>query len=380
MKKDKWYLLMILPSIAFIGFFIFYPLISGGMMAFQSYNLFNLKDIKFVGLENFKAIIFSRTVSFTLILKNTLKWLVLSLVFQFLLGFTLALLLRKPFRGRSVYCGFVFYSWALCGFAIGLIWTWLFNGQFGVINDLLMKVGIIRENVGWLSNPKIAMYSVVISNVWYGVPYFGIMLLAALQSVPNELYEAATIDGSTKVQQLFHVTIPYIKPTIISTVLLRSMWIVNFPDLIYAMTNGGPVNSTHILGTMMINKVYKEFDYGQGSAYGVVIMVLLLVYAVIYLRITRASEVAGMISRIAMCGGAGSDMISDALAAGAQMYLSGDISYHNFFTPDGLMIMDIGHFESEIDITGILFSVIRKKFPNFAVRVSERMENPVRYC
>lgn len=106
-----------------------------------------------------------------------------------------------------------------------------------------------------------------------------------------------------------------------------------------------------------------------------------LVKRVFSLQVARVSRpVAGMISRIAMCGGAGSDMISDALAAGAQMYLSGDISYHNFFTPDGLMIMDIGHFESEIDITGILFSVIRKKFPNFAVRVSERMENPVRYC
>jgi putative NIF3 family GTP cyclohydrolase 1 type 2 len=99
------------------------------------------------------------------------------------------------------------------------------------------------------------------------------------------------------------------------------------------------------------------------------------------LKVARVSRpIDGKISRIAMCGGAGADMISDALAAGAQMYLSGDISYHNFFTPDGLMIMDIGHFESEIDITGILFSVIRKKFPNFAVRVSERMENPVRYC
>ena len=134
------------------------------------------------------------------------------------------------------------------------------------------------------------MYSVVISNVWYGIPYFGIMLLAALQSVPSELYEAATLDGCNGIQQFFHVTIPYIKPTIISTVLLRSMWIVNFPDLIYAMTNGGPVNSTHILGTMMINKVFKEFDYGVGSAYGVIIMVLLLCYAMIYLKITRASE------------------------------------------------------------------------------------------
>ena len=279
---------MILPALAFICFFIFYPLFQGGVMAFQNYNLFNLKDIRFIGLENFKSIFFNKNISFGLILFNTLKWTILSLVLQFLLGFLLAMMLRKPFKGRSVYCGFVFYPWALCGFAIGLIWSWLFNGQFGVINDLLMKVGIIKENIGWLSNPKISMYSVVISNVWYGVPYFGIMLLAALQSVPSELYEAATLDGCSGLQQLFHVTIPYIKPTIISTVLLRSMWIVNFPDLIYAMTNGGPVNSTHILGTMMINKVYKEFDYGQGSAYGVIIMVLLLSYAVIFLQLTKS--------------------------------------------------------------------------------------------
>ncbi len=290
MKKEKWYLLMILPAMAFIVLFIFTPLLKGGMMAFQSYNLFNVKDIQFNGLENLKAVIFNKNVSFGLIMLNTLKWLVLSLVFQFLLGFILALLLRKPFKGRGIYCGFVFYPWALCGFAIGLIWSWLFNGQFGVINDLLMKAGIIHSNIGWLSNPKIAMYSVVIANVWYGIPYFGIMLLAALQSVPGELYEAATIDGGTKLQQLFHVTIPFIKPTIVSTVLLRSMWIVNFPDLIYAMTNGGPVNSTHILGTMMINKVYKEFDYGQGSAYGVIIMGLLLIYALVYLRVTKASK------------------------------------------------------------------------------------------
>lgn len=281
---------MILPSFAFIGFFIFYPLIKGGVIAFQNYTLFNLKDIRFIGLDNFKAVIENATVPFGAILFNTFKWLILSLILQFLLGFLLAMMLRTPFRGRSVYCGFVFYPWALCGFSIGLIWSWLFNGQFGVLNDLLMKVGLIRENIGWLSNPSIAMYSVVIANVWYGIPYFGIMLLAALQSVPSDLYEAATLDGCNAAQKLFNVTIPYIKPTIVSTVLLRSMWIVNFPDLIYGMTNGGPANSTHILGTMMINKVYKEFDYGQASAYGVIIMGLLLIYAIVYLRITKASE------------------------------------------------------------------------------------------
>ena len=281
---------MIVPALAFIGYFIYFPLVKGGLMAFQNYNVYNMVNPKFVGLENFKAIINNKTISFGKIMMNTLKWTLLSLFFQFVLGFLLALLLRKPFRGRSVYCGFVFYPWALCGFAIGLIWSWLFNGQFGVINDLLMKVGLIKENIGWLSNPKIAMYSVVIANVWYGVPYFGIMLLAALQSVPGELYEAATLDGCSELQQLFHVTIPYIKPTIISTVLLRSMWIVNFPELIYAMTNGGPINSTHILGSLMVNKVYKEFDYSMGAAYGIIIMAILLIYALVYLNLNKKAE------------------------------------------------------------------------------------------
>ena len=281
---------MIVPALAFIGYFIYFPLAKGGLMAFQNYNVYNMVNPKFVGLENFKAIINNKTISFGKIMMNTLKWTLLSLFFQFVLGFLLALLLRKPFRGRSVYCGFVFYPWALCGFAIGLIWSWLFNGQFGVINDLLMKVGLIKENIGWLSNPKIAMYSVVIANVWYGVPYFGIMLLAALQSVPGELYEAATLDGCSELQQLFHVTIPYIKPTIISTVLLRSMWIVNFPELIYAMTNGGPINSTHILGSLMVNKVYKEFDYSMGAAYGIIIMAILLIYALVYLNLNKKAE------------------------------------------------------------------------------------------
>ncbi|MGI6215632.1 MAG: carbohydrate ABC transporter permease [Christensenellales bacterium] len=290
MKRDKWYLLMILPSMAFICFFIFYPLVKGSTLAFQEYNLFNLKNVHFNGLNNFKAIISNEYVNFGFLFLNTLKWMVLSLIFQFLLGFLLAMMLRSPFKGRSLYCGFVFYPWALCGFSIGLIWSWLFNGQFGVINDLLMRAGFISENIHWLSDPKIAMYSVITANVWYGIPYFGIMLLAALQSVPNDLYEAATLDGCGSVKKLLHVTLPYIKPTIVSTVLLRSMWIVNFPDLIYAMTNGGPVNSTHILGTMMINKIYKEFDYGQASAYGVVIMLALLLYAIAYLKLTKASE------------------------------------------------------------------------------------------
>ncbi len=288
--RNKWLLVMMIPAFLFVILFLYFPLAKGVVMAFQNYNMFDLTNLHFIGLDNFKAIITDPYTNFWQILWNTLIWLVFSLAFQFLLGFTLALLLKKPFAGRGIYSGLVFYTWALSGFAIGLIWSWLFNGQFGLFNDILIRLSIIDSPLGFLSTPKLAMMSVIITNIWYGVPFFGIMLLAALQSVPNELYEASTLDGCGAVKQLFYVTIPYIKPTIVSTILLRTMWIVNYPDIIYAMTNGGPVNSTNILATQMINEVFKQYDYGQGSAFGVVIMLILFIYSVIYLRLTKSSE------------------------------------------------------------------------------------------
>lgn len=278
------------PAFVLVAICIYFPLARGIVMAFQNYNMFDLTNVHFIGLANFIAVIKDPIISFKQVFFNTIAWLFFSLFFQFTLGFVLALLLKKPFAGRGVYSGFVFYAWALSGFAIGLVWSWLFNGQFGLFNGILMNTGIIKEPIGFLSNPKFAMLSVIASNVWYGVPFFGIMLLAALQSVPAELYEAAVLDGCGAVRQLFNVTIPYIKPTIVSTILLRTMWIINFPDIIYAMTNGGPVNRTNILATQMINKVFKQYDYGQGSAIGVIIMVLLLAYSIIYLKLTKSTE------------------------------------------------------------------------------------------
>jgi len=285
--ERNYYRWMLVPAMLFLVAFIYIPVVRGGVMAFQSYNMYDLSALRFNGFDNFIAVITDPNISFLQILFNTAIWLFGSLFFQFVLGFGLALLLRKPFRGRGIYSAFVFYGWALSGFAIGLTWAWLFNGQFGLINDILIRLGILSQPIGFLSNPDLAMISVILPNIWYGVPFFGIMLLAALQSVPNELYEAATLDGAGAFRKFVSVTVPYVRPTIISTVLLRTMWIMNYPDIIYAMTGGGPVNRTNILATQMINKVFKEYDYGQGSAIGVIIMVLLFAYAIMYLRITE---------------------------------------------------------------------------------------------
>jgi multiple sugar transport system permease protein len=281
---------MLLPAAALLILFIYLPVLKGATIAFQSYNMFDLSNLHYNGFENFINVMTNKDIRFLQILWNTLVWVAGSLVLQFLLGFLLAMLMKDPFKGRGIYSGLVFYAWALSGFAIGLTWAWLFNGQFGLVNDVLIRMGIIAEPIGFISSPRLAMISVIIANVWYGVPFFGIMLLAALQSVPGELYEAATIDGAGRFHQLFSVTIPYIRPTIVSTTLLRTMWIINFPDIIYAMTNGGPVNRTNILATQMINKIFKEYDYGQGAAIGVIIMVLLFAYATFYLNIMSRKE------------------------------------------------------------------------------------------
>ncbi|HEU23783.1 MAG: sugar ABC transporter permease [Mesoaciditoga sp.] len=290
MSRNLKLFIMVLPTIILLVIFTYIPIGQEIQIAFENYNLYNLSNIYFNGFDNFIDIFTSVDFNFAQIVLNTVIWVVVSLAFQFTLGFGLALLLKKPFKGRGIYSGLVFYPWAVSGFAIGLVWAWIFNGQFGLINGILMRLGIINQGIGFLSDPHFALASVIVVNIWYGIPFFAIMLLAALQSVPEELYEAAKIDGAGRFRRLVNVTIPYIRPTIASTILLRTMWILNFPDIIYAMTNGGPANSTNTLANYMIIKMYSFYNYGQAAAIGFIIMSILMIYAIIYLSIFSRLE------------------------------------------------------------------------------------------
>ncbi|GAB6188471.1 sugar ABC transporter permease [Marinitoga arctica] len=288
MKHKKFIFFMLLPTILLISFIILYPTISGVLLSFKNYSVFNFGKIQWIGFENYKEI-FSDIFYIDVVL-NTLKWIFFSVIFQLFFGFILALLMKEPFKGRGLYAGLVFYPWAISGFAIGLIWSWLLNGQFGVINDILLRMGIIKEGFNFLSDPSLAMFSVILVNVWYGIPFFAIMILAALQSIPNSLYEAAEIDGAGYFTKLFKITIPYIKPTLINTVLLRIIWVMNFPDVIYGMTRGGPAGSTEILSVKMINTVFYESNYSKATAHGVIIVTVLILYTIMYLKLTSKKE------------------------------------------------------------------------------------------
>ena len=287
-KHGLFIFLCLLPALLLVTIFIYYPLFKGVIMAFQNYSLFDLTNIDFIGLGNFKTIIADAGFKQSLI--NSFFWVFFSLIPQLLIGFIVALLLRKKFRGRGIYQAFIFFPWAMSGFLIGLIWRWMLNGQGGVINDLLMKLKIIHSAIPFLADPNWAMISVIVANVWYGITFFSIMILAALQSIPDELYEAAKIDGANYMQQLFKITIPYILPTLIVTTLLRVIWILNFPDIIYSLTNGGPAGSTHILSTYMIDKLINGQNYGQAAAVGVIIMIILFFFSVFYLLSTKFNK------------------------------------------------------------------------------------------
>ncbi|WP_256989145.1 carbohydrate ABC transporter permease [Bacillus sp. EB106-08-02-XG196] len=287
-KHGLFIFLCLLPAIILVSIFTYYPLLKGVIMAFQNYSAYDLMNIKFIGLENFKTIM--ADIGFKESLVNSFYWVFFSLIPQFFIGFIVALMLRRKFKGRGVYQAFIFFPWAMSGFLIGLIWRWMLNGQGGVINDLLMKFGIIDSAIPFLADPTWAMVSVIVANVWYGITFFAIMILAALQSIPEELFEAAKIDGAGYFQQLFNITIPYILPTLIVTTLLRVIWILNFPDLIYSLTNGGPAGSTHILSTFMLEKIMYGQNYGQAAAVGVIIVFILIFFSIFYLLATKFNK------------------------------------------------------------------------------------------
>ena len=272
------------PAAIFVAAFTYYPMLSGSQMAFRHWNLNNLSDTSWVGVDNFVAIFASQ--QFRTTLANTVLWVLGSLIPQLVIGFALALWLRRKFILRGVYQALIFYPWAVSGFLIGILFRWMFNAEFGVVNDLLMKAHLISSPIPWLADPKFAMTAIIIANVWYGVTFFAIMILAALQSVPDELYEAANIDGASKIRTLWSVTIPYIRTTLALTVLLRVIWIFNFPDLIVGMTGGGPAGQTHIVTTYMIS-LTQQGNYGMASALGLIAVFVLLVFATFYLMATR---------------------------------------------------------------------------------------------
>ena len=183
--------------------------------------------------------------------------------------------------------------WIIPGVVVGLIWEWLYQPNYGVINDLLIKAGWLHDRIAWLSTPDLAMAAVVFTNVWRGIPFFAIMLLAGLQAIPEELYEAARIDGAGVVDRFWFVTLPLMRPIIVVATATRIIWTFNYADLIFVMTSGGPANATQITSTYTLLQAYSNLDFGYAAALSVVLLLIMLAFTAAYLRVTHGVEETG---------------------------------------------------------------------------------------
>ena len=271
------------PAIVLLMIVLLVPLIVGVSYSFRKFSAFKSE---FVGLDQYRAMLTDTVLHQAM--WNTLWWTVASLFFQFFLGLGLALLLDKPFPGRKVVQAVVFLPWAVPAFLSGLTWAWLFNPIIGPLPHWLFALGLKAEPTNVLSDPATAMWGPIVANVWFGVPFFAITLLAALKSIPSELHEAAAIDGATHWQRFTKVTLPFLAPTIAITVMLRTIWIATFADLIFVMTEGGPAGSTSTMPVYIYVSAFKSLDKGYASAVAVLLLMLLIAYAMALIAIRRS--------------------------------------------------------------------------------------------
>ena len=275
-RKKRWRqwitgYLMILPN--FLGFFIFMlaPIIATVVLGFTEWDLVNVP--KWVGLGNYKNLFGDRI--FWLSFRKTIWFTLLNVPIQSFLALLIAVLLNRKLKALNLFRTLFIIPWICMSVAVGLTWTWLFNTQFGYINHVLTSLGFAR--VGWLTSDKLALYAVIFVNIWQYLGWHIILLLAGLQIVPHELYEAATVDGANNWVQFWKITIPMISPIFFYDLVVNMIMTLQIFDLPFAMTNGGPGNATRVFNLYLYQKGFSFLQMGEACSMGVVLFILIMV-------------------------------------------------------------------------------------------------------
>jgi multiple sugar transport system permease protein len=276
--------LFLLPALAVSGLVVLYPVLRTIGFSLEDYVLFDPDSTRFVGLANFAALLGDE--AFWISLEHSALWTGGIVSLQFLVGLGAALLLNQSFWWRGIARALVIVPWALPSVIIGLMWTWIYDFNLGVLNDILLRLHVISAPVAWLANAATALPGVMLAMVWQGFPFFAVMILAGLQTVPPELYEAAELDGASPWRQFWNVTLPSVAGIIGTALLLRVIWVANSLDVILVMTGGGPGYASHTLPLYAFLRAYTGMEFGYAAALGLVLTALLLVAVSLYVRRT----------------------------------------------------------------------------------------------
>lgn len=277
-------LLLIAPTVLVFCAVIVYPLVSAIYLSFFQIFTPTLQG-GFVGLENYKTLL-SRG-EFWISLRNNLVWTVGTLTLQIVFGVGMALVLHQNIWFRSLARSLILFPYFISTVVAVLVWRWLFNDLYGILNHLFMMAGFIDMPIDYLGSMPNAMISIILVGAWKYFPFVVIAVLARLQTIPDSLYEAARIDGAGPVARFFDVTLPQLREVLVVIIMLRAIWDFKEFDLIYLLTGGGPVISTQTLPLLVYKEAFALNQMGMASAYAVVMMAIMLVFMVVYIRRTR---------------------------------------------------------------------------------------------
>lgn len=276
--------LFMLPLILAVGIFLVWPIAEAVRLSFVRYNPLRPDDQPFVGLDNYLFVL--EDPLFWESFWQAIVWTGWSTVLQALIGVGLALLLHQPLKGMNAFRGLLLFPYIVPTVVIALNWRWLFNSEIGIVNHLLLSVGVIDDKIAWLSTPSMAMASAIMLNVWKYTPFVVIVVLARLQTIPTELYDAAKVDGAGVLRRFRDITLPQLAEVLAVVIVFRTIWTFNKFEEIYLLTRGGPGTSTYNLALYAFDQSIANLRMGVGAAAGVIMLLLLLAGSILYIRVS----------------------------------------------------------------------------------------------
>jgi multiple sugar transport system permease protein len=283
-------LLFLAPAVIYYIVFYGYPIIDNIEMSLERYTAksFVTGEAPFIGFQNFSRLI--SNPDFVTVIWNTVLFTLGSLFFQFTIGLAIAVFFQQKFPLSGVLRSLILVPWLAPIIVSGAVWVRLFDMDYGIINYIIRSLGITSQHIAWLTDPHLALLSVLIANIWIGIPFNMVILYGGLQDIPTTLYEAAAIDGAGPVDKFRYITWPLLRPVSIVVLLLGCVGTIKVFDVIMSITRGGPANVSQILNTWAYNLSYYQLDFGLGAAASDILMLVVIILSVLYLYYTSRQE------------------------------------------------------------------------------------------
>jgi multiple sugar transport system permease protein len=284
--------ILVTLALGYLVLFSGFPLVYNLVMSFQEVDLFSLGsfDRPYVGLDNYVDVL-SRPEAWGIFL-NTVKFVGISVAAQLSIGFALAMFFQQNFPGSTWLRGLFLAGWIMPALVVGAVWSWILAGDFGVLNHVLLSLGLTGERIFWLSDPNVALYSVLLANIWLGVPFNMILLSVGLAGIPEDIYEAAEMDGANAIQRFFTITLPMMRAQLGAVISLGVIFTLQQFDLFAALTQGGPSNASNVFQYWSWQLSFQYYEIGVGSVISVLMILFVIFVAAVYVRSTRHEQLA----------------------------------------------------------------------------------------